>query len=142
MTPLLRAALATGALALGLMSASCKRTEDRCSYCGMKVKPDSAWRVVDKTNQRSFDTPRCAFGAKLEGKEKVGALELVDYYDREARPSVDLVYVAGSDVIGPMGPDLVPVKPAMVDKFTKDHGKKAVYREAEITPAVLKSLLE
>ncbi len=142
MSPLVRAMVVVGAVALGSLGVSCKRTEDRCSYCGMKVKPDSAWRVVDRTNQRSFDTPRCAFGAKLEGKEKVGALELVDYYDREPRPSADLVYVAGSDVIGPMGPDLVPVKPAMVDKFTKDHGKKAVYREAEITPQVLKSLLE
>jgi len=129
-------------VALAAMGVSCKRSEDRCSYCGMKVKPDSAWRVVDVTHKRSFDTPRCAFGAKLEGKEPVGALELQDYYDRVPHPSAELRYVAGSDVVGPMGPDLVPVMPAMVDKFGKDHGKTAVYTEREIDAKVLKSLVQ
>ncbi len=31
-------------------------------------------------------------------------------------------FVIGSDVIGAMGPDLVPVDPARVAKFEKDHG--------------------
>jgi hypothetical protein len=135
-----RSVLLALVFALATMGASCKRQEDRCAYCGMKVKPDSSWRAIETGGKHAFDTPRCAFGAKLEGKEPIGALEMQDYYDRTMRPASELRFVAGSDVIGPMGPDLVPVKPDMVDKFVKDHGKTAVYRDSEVTRAVVDGL--
>jgi copper chaperone NosL len=46
----------------------------------------------------------------------------VEYYDRASRDGADVAFVVGSDVLGPMGPDVVPVARDKVDRFVKDHG--------------------
>jgi nitrous oxide reductase accessory protein NosL len=44
-------------------------------------------------------------------------------------------FVVGSDIVGPMGPDLVPVDAARAERFTKDHGGRAL-AVGEVTLAV------
>lgn len=110
--------------------------------CGMKVDPSSAWRaeVVVDGSPRSVDTPRCAFAARHAAGAAGARLRLQDYYDRAWHDEADLVFVTGSDVLGPMGPDLVPVTPAAAAEFARDHGKREVLRAEQVTPGVLSAL--
>jgi nitrous oxide reductase accessory protein NosL len=62
-----------------------------------------------------------------------------DFYDRRERVESDLVFVAGSDVLGPMGADLVPVDRARASKFVSDHGGRALAPSA-VDEAVLADL--
>jgi copper chaperone NosL len=105
-------------LALVLV-ASCKHDGARCARCGMKIDPASPWNA--ELDAERFDTPRCALATWLDGG-KHGTVRVQDYYDRALHPASDVRFVIGSDVVGPMGPDLVPVDAARVGKFEKDHG--------------------
>ena len=50
-------------------------------------------------------------------------------------------FVVGSDVLGPMGHELVPfAREAEAREFLRDHRGKQVLRFAEVTPALLKAL--
>lgn len=115
--------LLTFAFALVAFAFACTRSAERCEACGMKLDPASPWRaeIVGGARPRAFDTPRCALRAWDEGgrKDEVRAQE---FYDRAMRPAAELRFVLGSDVVGPMGAELVPVAPEHVAKFQKDHG--------------------
>lgn len=137
-------------LALGLLAA-CKKdpsasapsatASGRCSNCGMKLAPDSAWLseiVQDDGQKLVFDTPRCALSASLAGKK--GKLRFQDYYDKKWHDASELVLVTGSNVLGPMGPDLVPVDPARAQKFSQDHEGEKTLRAPEVTKAVIDDL--
>ncbi len=63
-----------------------------------------------------------------------------EYYDTQMRSGNDVVFVIGSDVDGPMGPDFVPVDPTKAKKFIADHAGKRAIPLAEITPPVLAEL--
>jgi copper chaperone NosL len=63
-----------------------------------------------------------------------------EYYDRQTRDGSELRFVIGGDVVGPMGPDLVPVDPARSSKFIQDHGADRALKLEEITPEVLASI--
>ena len=113
----------------------------RCSNCGMKLDPASAWLaeiVQDDGTKLTFDTPRCALTASLAGKK--GKLRFQDYYDKKWHDAGELRLVTGSNVLGPMGPDLVPVDPARAQKFSQDHEGDKTLTVAEITKAVLDDL--
>ncbi len=49
-------------------------------------------------------------------------------------------YVAGSDAIGPMGADLIPVDPAHEVTFMRDHHGQRAYSFAEISAEVVRNL--
>lgn len=123
---------------LGLALAACKGGSPRCAHCGMKIDPTSAFRaeVVDGGTTRTFDTPRCALSEWLAGGKK-GVVRVQDYYDRAWHDGKDLRFVVGSDVIGPMGPEIVPVDAARVAKFKADHVGTADYAQGELTPELL-----
>ncbi len=108
-----------GIVLLLVLLAACKQDAVRCARCGMKIDPTSPWNA--ELDARKFDTPRCALATWLEGG-KNGTVRVQDYYDRVMRPASDVRFVIGSDLVGPMGPDLVPVDAARVAKFEKDHG--------------------
>ena len=123
-------------LLLGLaLVVACKKDAQRCAHCGMKIDPQSAFRaeVVEAGTTRSFDTPRCALSEWVAGGKK-GTVRVQDYYDRAWRDGKDLRFVVGSDVLGPMGPEIVPVDAARVAKFKADHAGTADYAQAELTP--------
>jgi len=65
---------------------------------------------------------------------------VADFYDQRWQSADSLRFVIGSDVVGPMGADLVPVDPARVAKFMSDHHGARALALAEITPDVLSSL--
>ena len=50
-------------------------------------------------------------------------------------------YVIGSDTLGPMGHELVPLTTqAEADDFLKDHKGKRIVRFDDVTPALLENL--
>jgi nitrous oxide reductase accessory protein NosL len=136
-------------LVLGTLSA-CKKdpstapssaTTGRCSNCGMKLTADSPWLaelVAEDGTKLTFDTPRCALTASLAGKK--GKLRVQDYYDRKWRDAAEVRFVTGSSVLGPMGPDLVPVDVARAPKFVQDHQGEKTLKLEEISKAVLEDL--
>ena len=127
---------ASAALACIALVAACK-SEPRCRNCGMKLDPKSAWRTeLAGAEGEAFDTPRCAFAAWRAGKVRATGVVAIEYYDRVKLPGSGLRFVVGSDVLGPMGPDFVPVSPDHVTKFLKDHGGHAVAQD-DVTPALL-----
>lgn len=117
-----------------------KAREERCKHCGMKIDRASAWRVelvlVDGSTV-PFDTPRCALTSWRSGKTPATSIRVQDYYDRTWRNGADVRFVIGGDVVGPMGPDLVPVDPARATKFIQDHTADRALRLEEVTLDVL-----
>lgn len=103
----------------------------------MKMDATSAFaaELVDGTTKH-FDTPRCALSTWVEGG-KHGTVRVQDYYDRVLHPAEDVRFVIGSDVVGPMGAELVPVDAARVAKFEKDHGGTRALSLAEIDTQAL-----
>lgn len=123
--------------------AACKKGEPRCKHCGMRIDPSSPWRadlVLADGTATSFDTPRCALTSWRTGKTQATALRVQEYYDRRWRGGDELRFVIGGDVVGPMGPDLVPVDPPRATKFIQDHGADRALRLDEITTEVLNAL--
>lgn len=117
--------------------------ERRCKHCGMKIEPASAWRadlVASDGTITSFDTPRCALTSWRSGTSKAAALRAQEYYERAWRDAGELRFVIGGDVVGPMGPDLVPVDPSRATKFIQDHGGDRALRVEEITADVLAAM--
>jgi hypothetical protein len=111
--------LAAAALVLAV---ACRRAE-RCATCGMKIDPASAWvsyvSIDDK--EQPFDTPSCAFAAWRKAGERSHQARFREYYSQEMKPAKELLFVKGSDVVGPMGPDLVPVSEDTARRFARDH---------------------
>jgi copper chaperone NosL len=103
---------------------SCEKGDERCALCGMKIDSLSAWRadleLVDGTT-RHFDTPRCALRAWRGGRFDARTIRVIEYYDRVWKDGNEVAFVIGSDVNGPMGPDVVPVDPLRAQKFADDH---------------------
>jgi nitrous oxide reductase accessory protein NosL len=117
--------------------------EERCALCGMIIDPASSWRadlVLADGSTKHYDTPRCAFTAWRSGAAAAVSLRVLDYYDRRWREGSDVLFVVGSDVPGPMGPDLVPVDPARAAKFAQDHGAGRPLGIAAVTSELLSEL--
>ena len=113
--------LRVGIVGAMLSLAAC-RSGVRCGTCGMRIDPASPWvsYVTVGGKELAFDTPRCAFGAWRKAASASGA-RFREYYSQEMRPAEGLRFVQGSDVVGPMGPDLVPVAVENAGRFARDH---------------------
>jgi copper chaperone NosL len=105
-----------------LVAGACHRGV-RCATCGMKVDPESPWVSYVTLGQRevAFDTPHCAFTAWRRDARSGSAARFREYYSQEMKPADDVHFVTGSDVVGPMGPDLVPVAAEAAARFARDH---------------------
>lgn len=129
------------AFILGTTLLACKR-EERCKTCGMKIDRTSVWTAEIVTNDDRalvFDTPRCAIYAMRKDGVVAKSMRVREYYDAKGpmRDAKDLRFVKGGDVVGPMGPDFVPVEPSRVSKFIQDHGADRAYALDEISAEVL-----
>jgi hypothetical protein len=103
---------------------SCSARGPRCAYCGMVIDPRSSWNaelVAPDGRKMEFDSPRCALLAWRTGRVAARELRVQDYYDRAWRSGDDVVFVASSDVPGPMGADVVPLDPGRAAQFAREH---------------------
>jgi copper chaperone NosL len=105
-----------------LLVFACHRPE-RCATCGMKIDPASPWvsYVTIHGKEQPFDTPSCAFTAWRKAGTRGQGARFREYYSQEMKPDKELLFVRGSDVVGPMGPDLVPVAADTARRFARDH---------------------
>lgn len=126
--------------------------KDKCPVCGMFVAkyPDFAAQVKFRDG-RVFhfdgakdmfkfylDLPRYAPGRRASD---VTAIFVTTYYDLKPIDGKTAVFVAGSDVYGPMGRELIPFATrAEAEDFLRDHHGKRILRFRDVTPPVLDQL--
>lgn len=114
--------------------------KERCPVCGMFVAPYPNWLSVvtfkDGTTAY-FDGPKDLFsyvfnlkkyhsGAKTED---IADIFVTEYYSTQLHKASEVFFVTESDVMGPMGPELVPVagkETALT--FLRDHKGKKIMR--------------
>lgn len=125
---------------------------DRCPVCGMFVMPYPEWIAQVRLRDGStvfFDGCKDLFKYLLlndrhrpggSGKD-VAAIYVTNYYDGETIAARNALFVVGSDVMGPMGPELVPHRSydAAAD-FMKDHRGLAILQFDEVNEGVLRAI--
>lgn len=97
--------------------------QPRCPVCGMVANVEG-FAVVEVDGPSRFDSPRCAFQYRDNTAE--ARFRFTEYYSGTLREEAALRFVVDSDVIGPMGPDRIPVAPEQVERFVQDHGGRVV----------------
>lgn len=112
----------------------------RCEVCGMFVAPYPQWvAVMAMADGRHFyfDGPKDLFiyygdlAKYLPGAtyDQVADLFVTEYYTARPISAREVFFVAGSDVRGPMGMELVPVAGrGAAETFLRDHGGKKLMR--------------
>jgi copper chaperone NosL len=126
--------------------------KDKCPVCGMFVYkyPDWVAQALFRDGARLyFDGAKDFFkfyfnpSKYLPGKVRkdMVAVWVTDYYSLEGSDGFRAYYVIGSDVLGPMGRELIPLaREAEAREFLKDHKGKKILRFQEVTPEILNTL--
>ncbi|MGA2116536.1 MAG: nitrous oxide reductase accessory protein NosL [Bryobacteraceae bacterium] len=125
------------------------RAMDLCPVCGMIVSKYPNWiaTVVWKDGHaHHFDgakdmfkflqaLPKYAPGHK---RDDIRFIAVTDFYNLEKIEAGKASYVIGSDVMGPMGPELVPLATrADAEDFFKDHKGKLILGFGAVTPEIV-----
>jgi copper chaperone NosL len=118
--------------------------DDRCPVCAMKValypKFACTMELVDG-RKFSFCAAGCMIRAWLHPevylkaeKADIQNVWVQDYFTGKKINGSSAFWVAGSDVIGPMGPAFVPLQSESdVKAFKRRHGGKTVFHLTDIT---------
>lgn len=125
---------------------------DTCPVCGMFVEKYPDWVATvlfaDGTALH-FDGAKDFFkfladvGHYAPGRtrDQITAMGVTDYYEVARVRAEDALFAIGSDVLGPMGHELVPLATeADAGDFMKDHAGKRLLTFAEVTPELLAGL--
>ena len=125
---------------------------DRCPVCGMLVDRHPDWLaqiVLADDEVLFFDGAKDMFRFLLDPEERqqasrareVGVTFVTSYYDRRPIRARDAFFVTGSDVLGPMGAELIPhASGEEAEEFLRDHGGSAILGFDEVTEEVLAEL--
>jgi nitrous oxide reductase accessory protein NosL len=120
--------------------------EDRCPVCAMlpiRYPRFAAAIELQEGATYYFCSPGCMLNAWLHPDIFLGATAaqlkrpvVLTYLSGEALDARHVFWVSGSDVIGPMGPALVPLKDTThLEAFRRRHGAKHVFRLDELNHA-------
>lgn len=115
----------------------------RCAECGMYVDLSPRWQAGLTTaagQEKLFDTPICLVKFLRTPEGAAGAREawLTDYYTQRRIAAADARLVAGTDVVGPMGRELVPVgDDEAAERMMRDHHGRAVHRLSTLPASAL-----
>lgn len=123
-----------------------------CPVCGMFVAKFPEWLAgveVQGGHVHYFDGPKDMFKfladpgryvPGLKGGDIVRAV-VTDYYAVLPLDARKALFVAGSDILGPMGHELIPLaSPADAEAFIKDHGGRTPIGFDQVTPDVIAAL--
>jgi len=125
---------------------------DRCPVCGMFVSKYPEW--IARINFTSgppalFDGPKDFFKFyffrnqycdEKEQKRQIESIFVTDYYTVQLIDAKNAAYVVGSDVLGPMGHELVPFESGTAaHEFSGDHSGRVLGFE-QITPDLITDL--
>ena len=120
-----------------------------CPVCGMIVSKYPAWlaAVIWKDGRVDyFDGAKDMFRflqalpqyAPGRTRTDIKTMAVTEYYDLKTIDAAAAYYVIGSDVLGPMGRELVPLATKQdADGFLKDHFGTRALRFAEVTPEIV-----
>lgn len=126
--------------------------KDACPVCGMFVAlyPDWAATVLYKDGHaHHFDGAKDLFKYLLNlpkyapgrSQDDIAAISVTEYYGVTRIDARAAWYVIGSDVLGPMGHELVPLATqAEAQDFLKDHQGRRIVRFDEVNPVLLEQL--
>ena len=142
--PTLAGGPAPGRLGLGAGGEMQISAEDRCPVCAMlpiRYPRFAAAFALSDGRTYYFCSPGCMMNTWLHPDIFLGTpatnLERAvvrEYLSGETMDARKVLWVSGSDVVGPMGPALVPLKDrAHLDAFRRRHGAKSVFRLDELT---------
>jgi nitrous oxide reductase accessory protein NosL len=151
------AALAAGALLVAGGGAALEGPvvpgkRDKCPVCGMFVAKYPDWVAAIRFTDGSyavFDGAKDLFKFWLDmaafdrsrRPADVASIQVTDYYAVKPVDARKAYFVVGSDVLGPMGHELVPFESeADARAFLADHRGRRVLRFDEVGPAVLREL--
>ena len=119
-----------------------------CRHCGMPSQDFPKWKAkaVAETEEVWYCSPRCMFINTLN-KEKapkgIKLIEVISYYDTKPIDAKKAMYVTESDVLGPMGHDLVPLKDEAAAKdFKNEHKGKAILPFDKVTMKIIQQLVD
>ena len=117
---------------------------DLCPVCGMVVSKYPHWvaTVVYRDGHAHhfdgakdmfkylFEVPRYAKGHSAQDIARIGVTE---YYELKRIDARTAWYVIGSDVLGPMGHELIPLASRSdAEEFMRDHQGKRILRFEEV----------
>lgn len=127
------------------------KNSDKCPVCGMFVKKYPRWAAkmtYDHNGHEhyfAFDGVKdmakymlepAKYGGKADFKAK--DIQVTDYYTQLAIDGRKAFYVVGSDVLGPMGHELIPfAKESDAKTFLKDHKGTEIIFLDKITTSLL-----
>jgi len=119
--------------------------KDLCPVCGMLVAKYPHWvaTIVYKDGHAHFfdgakdmfkfwfDPPKYVPG---HSREMIASIWVTDYYNLQPIDARSALYVIGSDVLGPMGHEFVPLASlADAEEFMKEHKGKRILRFDQVT---------
>ncbi|MFZ3261928.1 MAG: nitrous oxide reductase accessory protein NosL, partial [Thiobacillus sp.] len=74
-------------------------------------------------------------------QEDLAGLYVTEFYGLTKVDARQAFYVVGSDVLGPMGHELVPLETrAVAEDFLKDHKGRKIYIFDQVTPEIVDKL--
>ncbi|MBI5640700.1 MAG: nitrous oxide reductase accessory protein NosL [Nitrospirae bacterium] len=118
---------------------------DKCPVCGMFVAKYPGWVaqvIFGDGTYAVFDGPKDMlkyyFNVQKYNPAKkqadISGIYVTEYYSAKPMEARQLLFISGSDVFGPMGAELIPVKSEETAKeFMKDHKGKRTLKFNEIT---------
>ena len=123
----------------------------RCPVCGMFVAKYPQWLTqltLSDGRTETFDGVKdmmaYAFSPESYGAAPgvtVGEVRVRDYYSQKWIDGRRASYVIGSDVLGPMGHELIPfAEPDHAESFLRDHKGGKILRFPDITRELIDSL--
>lgn len=125
---------------------------EKCSVCGMFVAGHPDWIAVFQGQEGAplfFCGPKDLFKFMLSpgkyrpevSRQEAKAIHVKDYYSLAFIEARRAYFVSGSDVLGPMGRELIPfASHEGAAEFMRDHGGERMLTYPEITPQVLREL--
>ncbi len=121
--------------------------KDKCPVCGMFVYKYRKWvaEIVFKDGSYVvFDGCKDMFKyyfnmakyTKKKNRDDIADIYVTEYYTLQVQKASDVLFIVGSDVLGPMGHELIPVKGEDSAKiFNIGHNGKEVIRFNEMSAA-------
>ena len=148
---MLRRTLLAAALACWVGLASAQQVpkpgpKDLCPVCGMIVSKYPNWVAVvtwKDGHAHFFDGAKDLFKflndlrkyAPGHRREDIAGIYVTDFYNLERIDARRALFVVGSDVLGPMGHELVPLASrADAEDFLKDHKGKRIIAFDRVPP--------
>jgi copper chaperone NosL len=122
---------------------------DLCPVCGMLVSKYPNWTatIVGKDGHaHHFDGAKDMFKflqsmqkyAPGHTREGIKFIVVTDFYNLDKIEAAKALYVIGSDVMGPMGHELVPLATMEdAEDFLSDHKGRRILRYEEVVPEII-----